>query len=379
MRVLFVISGLGLGGAERQVVLLSKELVRLGHAVSVYTLTDAVPRLDELAGHDIDVVVDRKRRKLDFGVLRRLRRHIRAWRPTIVHGFLYDGDIYSRLAVWGAGAPAINSERSDAYDLTRLQRLGYRLTAALCDGVVANSHAGAAFARRVHGMDASRVHVVWNGIDVQEVDARRARPNPSASEILPAPGSKRLCMVAAIKPEKDHVLALRAVRRLVDADPSWRMVCIGDRLTDATPGYKSEVLLEQQRLRLEPFVRFVGHRRDVPEIIAACDVLLVTSVREGFPNVVLEAMACGTTVVSTDYSDVRRILPDPRQVVASRSDAEIAHAIASCYVDRDGIAARQRLWVEAHATARTSALAMLEAYGRHVKQVPRTVSQAHRI
>jgi glycosyltransferase involved in cell wall biosynthesis len=186
-------------------------------------------------------------------------------------------------------------------------------------------------------------------------------------------------MVASIKPEKDHVLALRTVRRLLDADPSWRMVCIGDQLADATPGYKSEVLLEQQRLEMEPFVSFVGHRRDVPEIIAACDVLLFTSVREGFPNVVLEAMACGTAVVSTDYSDVRRILPDPRQVVASRSDAEIAHAIARCYVDRDGIAARQRLWVEAHATARTSALAMLEVYARHANRAARPVSQPHRV
>jgi glycosyltransferase involved in cell wall biosynthesis len=379
MRVLFVISGLSLGGAERQVVLLSKELVRLGHAVSIYTLTAAVQRLDELAGEDIDVVVDQKRGKLDAGVLRRLRRHIRAWRPGIVHGFLYDGDIYSRLAAWGTGVPAINSERSDAYELTSLQRLGYRFTAALCDGVVANSHSGAAFARRVHGMDASRVHVVWNGIDLQEIDARLARPHPSASEILPAPGSKRLCMVATIKPEKDHVLALRTVRRLVDADPSWRMVCIGDRLTDATPGYKAEVLLEQQRLRLEPFVSFVGHRRDAPEIIAGCDVLLITSVREGFPNVVLEAMACGTAVVSTDYSDVRRILPDPRQVVAARSDDEIAHAIATCYADRDDIAARQRLWVEAHGTARTSALAMLEVYGRHASQAARPVSQPRRV
>ena len=366
MRVLFVISGLGFGGAERQVVLLSKELVRLGHPVSVYTLTRAVQRLDELAGGNVDVVVDQKRRRLDFGLLQRLRRHIRAWRPDVIHGFLYDGDIYSRLAAWGSGRPVINSERSDEYALTSLQRAGYRITAALCDGVVANSHSGAMFARRVRHIDAERIHVVWNGIDLQEVDSRLGRSNRSAIETFPGADLKRLCMVAAIKPDKDYLLALRTLRRLLDTDPSWRLICVGDQLADAAPGYKSEVLRGLQELRLEPFVRFLGHRRDVPEIIASSDMLLVTSVREGFPNVVLEAMACGTAIVSTDYSDVRRILLDSRQVVASRSDAEIADAIRACYRARGEIAAAQRLWVEAHGAARTSALALLGVYSRYL-------------
>lgn len=63
MRVLFVVSGLGLGGAERQVVVLSKELARLGQEVSIYTLTRETPRIDELAGADVAVVTDQKLRK----------------------------------------------------------------------------------------------------------------------------------------------------------------------------------------------------------------------------------------------------------------------------------------------------------------------------
>ncbi|HWD22239.1 MAG TPA: glycosyltransferase, partial [Burkholderiales bacterium] len=160
VRILFVVSGLALGGAERQLVLLSRELVRLGHEVSIYTLTRQTLRIDELAGVDVDVVVDQKRLRLDIGVLGRLRRHIRNWQPDILHGFLYDGDVYCRLAGWDAGVPVLNSERNDSYTLSLLQRIGYRLTSMLCDGVVANSHAGAEFARRLHRMAADRVHVV---------------------------------------------------------------------------------------------------------------------------------------------------------------------------------------------------------------------------
>jgi glycosyltransferase involved in cell wall biosynthesis len=365
MRVLFVISGLGLGGAERQIVLLSRELVRLGNHVSVYTLTRVVPRMDELDAN-VNVIVDQKRRRLDFNVIRRLRQHIRCWRPDVVHGFLYDGNIYSRLAAFGLQAAVLNSERSDCYPLSLVQRVGYRLTARLCDGLVANSYSGAKFARRVHQVGNDHVHVVWNGIDLQEVDGRLSRSRQPAKEILSGIGLKRLCMVAAIKPDKDYVLALRVVRRLVDDDPTWRLICVGDELSDATPGYKTDVLDELRRLGLEPFVTFVGHRRDVPEIIASSDLLLVTSVREGFPNVVLEGMACGTAVVSTNYSDVRRILPVARQVVDSRSEADIAKAVVGCYGIRVDIAAAQRAWVEANGIASASTAKMLGVYDEYV-------------
>jgi glycosyltransferase involved in cell wall biosynthesis len=366
MRVLFVISGLGLGGAERQTVVLSKELARLGHEVTIYTLSRDTSRVDELAGTEVTVIIDQKRQRLDLGVLGRLRRYIRSWRPDIVHGFLYDGDLYSRLAGWGARLPVLNSERSDSYELSFVQRLGYRLTSMLNDGIVANSHAGAEFAARLHRVPPDKVFVVWNGIDLHEVDARLARSQQPAREILPGSHLKRLCMVGTIQPGKDHRLALRVVRQLIDYDPSWRLICVGDAPAQFRE-HKAQVLAERARLELEPFVEFVGNRRDVLEIMASSDMLLVTSISEGFPNVVLEAMACGTAVVSTDYSDVRRILPTPEQVVSHRAEREIADAVVRCYGRRAELARQQRRWVEQHATATASAAALLAVYARYAE------------
>jgi len=374
MRVLFVISGLAFGGAERQIILLSRELARLGHRVSVYTLTRDTSRIDELAGADIELVIDQKRRKLDLGVLGRLRRHIRSWRPDLVHGFLFDGNFYSRLAGWGSRAPVLNSERNDNYAVSLLQRVGYRLSSMLCDGIVANSYAGAEFARRLHR--SLEVDVVWNGIDVREVDARLARGAQPAREIFPGADLKRLCMVASIKPQKDHGLALRVLRQLVDRDPAWRLICVGDELTQGIRGYKAQVMAERERLRLEPFVKFVGYRRDVHEIVASSDLLLVTSAHEGFPNAVLEAMACNTAVVSTDYSDARRILPVPGTVVGSREASEIAGAVLRCHARRGEIAKAQRRWVERHATTSASAAALLAVYAKHLVESALPVESA---
>jgi len=369
MRILFVISGLGLGGAERQVVLLAKQFARIGHGVAIYALTPHTPRADEIAGTQIELVIDRKRMRLDLGVLFRLRRHISRWRPDVVHAFLFDGSIYARLACAGTGIPMLDSERSDNYSLSALQAVANRLTAGLLDGVVANSHAGAAFAHRLHRTPPEHVHVVWNGIDVAEIDGRMASAPQLASEIWPGHELRRACVVGSIWPAKDYPLALGTFRCLLDADPDWRLICVGDELPEGrSSDHKALVLAERRRLNLEPYIKFVGHRRDVLEMIASCDVLLVTSRHEGFPNVVLEAMSCGTPVASTDYSDVRRILPMAWQVVASRNPAELAAAVVRCCTERREVVAAQRQWVLRYATASASASAMLSVYARYVNR-----------
>jgi len=172
MRVLFVISDLGLHGAQKQVVELARELARVGHKVAIYTLNDEAPRAAELAGSGVEVVIDQKRSKLDAAVLRRLRRKIVDWHADVVHGFLFDGDIYARIAAAGTGVKVLNSERSDNYEISRTQRLAHWLTKGLVDGVVANSRSGSAFAQRLYGYDPACMHVVWNGMRIEDLERR---------------------------------------------------------------------------------------------------------------------------------------------------------------------------------------------------------------
>ena len=365
MKVLFVVSGLGGHGAEDQVILLSKELARLGHPAAIYCLSRRTARLHELDGSGVEVLVDDKRGPLDPAVLWRLRRHVRRWRPDLVHAFGFDADVYSRIACLGAGMAVLNSERTDDQRVSRVQRLGYRLTSFFCDGVVANTRAGAEFARRLHRLSEERVDVLWNIVDLQAIDARIARSPRPAHEIFPGPGLKRLCMVVSIRPVNDHPLALRTLKRLVEQDPSWRLICVGEEPDDAR-GYRAQVLAERDRLGLEPFVQFVGHRSDVVELIASSDVLLATSRHGGFPLVALEAMASNTPVVSTEWGEVRRLLPLAEQVPASRDEAQIAAAVLHCHARREEIKAAQRRWAEQHGTASAGAANLLAVYTKYL-------------
>ncbi|HEY2628136.1 MAG TPA: glycosyltransferase, partial [Usitatibacter sp.] len=196
--MLFIISDLDLGGAQKQVVELARQLVRNGSAAAIYTLNSVTPRATDLVGSGVEVRVDQKRSKLDPRVLARLRRFIREWRPDIVHGFLFDGDIYARLAAFATGIPVLNSERSDNYEISTTQRLGHSLTKWLVDGVVANSHSGGRFAQKLYGYGAGQMHVVWNGMCVEDFQ-RQARSDADHRREFFGPGEHKVAtLVGAI-------------------------------------------------------------------------------------------------------------------------------------------------------------------------------------
>jgi glycosyltransferase involved in cell wall biosynthesis len=375
VRVLFVISDLGFHGAQKQVVELARELVRRGHAALIYTLNDDRPRAAELRGSGVELTVDQKRRRLDPAVLLRLRRTIRAWRPDIVHGFLYDGELYARLAGLGSGAAVLNSERSDNYELTRLQMIVHRLTIGLVDGVVANSHSGSAFAQRYLGYPPQRMHVVWNGIHIEELEHRVKGAADHRREFFGEGDHRIACMVGHIKPAKDYVLALDTAAMLVDMAPEWRVLFVGDALAPSgtyhagrdsdTGAYKRAVLARYERLGIGEKVKFAGARPDAVAILAQCDVQLMTSSCEGFPNAVLEGMAVGVPVVSTEYSDIRLILPRSQQIVRERSPRRLARAILAVHREREAIAAEQKRWVRAHASLEAATSALERVYATY--------------
>lgn len=383
MRILYVISGLTFGGAEKQLVELARELARRGHEVAIYTLNRDVQRKPELAGSAVTLIVDQKSARLDPAVLWRLRKMIDHWRPDIIHGFLFDGDFYSRVAALGSGIPVLNSERSNAYLLSWSQNLAHRLTRGLARGVVANTFSGKAFAQRLFGLPSEDVHVVWNGIRLEELERQAAAtPADYRSEFFGDRHVRVACLVGSINPAKNYHLALESAGRLVAADPAWRVLFIGDQISASghhgpgpgseTSGYKAAVLKHHERLGLSDKIKFAGLRTDVPAIVRQCDVLYVTSVYEGFPNAVLEAMGLGVPVVSTEYSDIRRILPFPGQIVATHSPEDIARAVRWAYAERAVIAARQKQWVREHATLEKAAMELEQVYRKYVKTGPCT-------
>lgn len=380
MKILIVNSGLRHGGAETQIIYLCHAFIRMGHEVALYLLTPEADRVTDLPS-GVHVEQGHKSSPFDFAELMRLRRFIQKWRPDVVKGFLFDANFYARLAVVGTGIPVINGERNDGYELNRNQALAHYPTRMLVDAVVANTHAGRAFAQRLFGMAEGSTHVVWNGIDLAKV--QRFLPGTNEKQALRRDlfgegDFKVAVVVGTIRRSKDHMLALKVCSALKLANAGWRFMFVGDspagfghyrsKAASEEAAYKQEVFDYVEKQGLSTSVVFTGKRDDAITLIAAADVLLSTSMHEGFPNVVLEAMAAGTPVVSTAYSDITRILPFEWQVSPERDAQELAQRVERAWADRDVVSAVQRAFVEREATVEISAQRMLTVFQKYVAE-----------
>lgn len=317
-----IVSSLQRGGAERQVVALANHLDAERFDVHVITLAADVPLAADLAPH-VPLHIVAKRWRFDATVVLRAVRLLRRLQLDVVHGFLFDAEMVARVAGRLARVPVIvASERNADYRRPLVQRVGQRLSRGCYDVLIANSHAGRRFAQRTLALPDERVRTVANGVDV----ARFAPGDRAAARrALAVPGKGPLVgMVASIKPQKNYEMFVAAAARITAALPGTQFVCVGATLGGDsgarrlwrsgaglhgdTAAYRRMIERKVHAAGLNDAVHWRPHVNDMPSVYNACDVLVLTSDREGTPNCVLEAMACARPVVVTDVADNARIV-----------------------------------------------------------------------
>jgi glycosyltransferase involved in cell wall biosynthesis len=367
-RVLIVISNLGFGGAERQVVEFTNNADPRELDLQLCSLSTDVPLAAQLRD-PARLHILPKRGKYDLGVVLRLARLLREQRIDVVHGYLFDAEIAAALAGRLAGIKAIvGSERSSMYSLSRVQRLAYRLARGCFDRIIANSSAGAQFNRRELGHALEKYRIVRNGVDVQ-----RFRPmDRSAVRTTLGIGiqEKVVGMFATFKWQKNHALLLRAAQLALPQCPELRLLFVGDTLAgnwDGSSDYAHSVQMLADELGLRAMCTFLGNRTDLPELYSACDVTVLPSLLEGTPNAVLESMACGCPVIATDVGDNAIVAPHRRVgiIVPLGDPPALAAAMLEVLKDpvwRAQLACSARQWAESEFSLNALTAGMLRVY-----------------
>lgn len=350
--VLHIITGLADGGAEAVLYRLCTH--EDTHRHTVVSLMDAGkygPLLEE-AGVRVHCL-GMPRGRLTWQGLRRLWRILRMERPDVVQTWMYHADllggVMARLAgvwriFWGIHNSDLDPRRSPA-----ATRLIARLCGLLSPVVPAAIVCCAQRARDEHvrlGYAAHKFVIIPNGYDVS-----RFRPDPVARAKLRqewcVPDEVPLLgMVARFDPQKDHANLIRALGQLKKSGESFRCVLVGRGMDEGNAAIRSLLAAEG----LEEYVHLLGPRNDIPSVMAALDVHVLSSAYgEAFPNVLAEAMACGTPCVTTDVGDAALIVGETGWVVPAANPAALARTIAMAL---DEWRERPAAWTERQESAR---------------------------
>lgn len=208
---------------------------------------------------------------------------------------LHATDLYANVFALPAGVVAgvpvrIGNRRELNPDkhpgLIALQRASY----ACAQSVVANSAAVAA-RLRTEGVRARSIRIIPNGIDVDAYPARR-----------PSPAPRRIVTVANLRPEKGHDVLIDAFASLGATHPGIELLIVGAGTCEGE--LRSLAVARGVAAR----VQFLGHRDDVAEILAGCDIFVLPSRSEAFPNSVMEAMTAGLPVIATAVGGVPELI-----------------------------------------------------------------------
>lgn len=328
MRILHVIAGLSDGGTEAVLYrLLVHDTADSHHVIS---LTDEGKYGARLGKAGVQVTtVGMQRGRLTLRGLYKLWRVVQSTRPDVVQTWMYHADLLGGIAARLARVPVVWGIRNTILDPRRSSRstiwvagLCARLSRWLPAKIVVCASAAVSVHKTI-GYDAQRMVIIANGYDVSrfspDVQARRyIRAKWGIPDNVPLLG-----MVARFDPYKDHSNLVEALARLHARGVRFCGVLIGTGVDTANKTLMHQIALSS----LTEKVRLLGPLDDIPAVMNALDLHVLSSSAEAFPNVLAEAMACGTPCVSTDVGDAAAILGDTGWIAPSGNPTVLADAI----------------------------------------------------
>lgn len=301
-RVLFLTTGLALGGAEAQVTLLARAMKSRGWSVTVLSLLPPLAYVNELSAVGVPVGdLAMQRGVPDPRGLLRLASYLREQQPDVVHCHMVHANLLGRLARLLARVPALISTAHSVYEGGSMRELAYRATDFLSDLTTNVSLQGLERYVQRKLIRPSKALWVPNGVDVESYRlSPRVRRSVRAS-LGWADGFVWLA-VGNLREPKDYPNMFRAFRWLADCSAETRLAIAGS-------GHLEEALrLRCENLGIADRVEFLGARSDVPQLLQAADGFVMSSSWEGTPMALLEAAASQLPCVATAVGGIPEVI-----------------------------------------------------------------------
>ncbi|MBJ9887666.1 glycosyltransferase [Citrobacter sedlakii] len=319
MKIVLVITGLGLGGAEKQVCLLADRLTEAKHHVSIITLTGentVLPHNENITIYNVNM----KKNPLGLllGVIK-LRNIISILKPDVVHSHMFHANIMSRLSkLFGHCTYKLICTAHSKYEGGKLRMLSYRFTDYLSDiNTNVSKEALREYIDKKFFSEAKSI-VVYNGVDTEKFSFSIEK-RLSIRKILSIDVNDKLILsVGRLNPAKDYPNLLSAFMLLPD---DYKLIIIGEG--EVRP--KIEKIIKDHNL--EARVNLLGSISNVSDYYSACDIFVLSSAWEGFSLVVIEAMSCQRIAVCTDAGGVKEAFTNSDYIVPTSDAKALANKI----------------------------------------------------
>jgi glycosyltransferase involved in cell wall biosynthesis len=307
---------------------------------------------------------------------------IRSLHPDLVHTAIFEANVSARLAAAGSGIPVVSSLVSTPYEPVRLQDpnvSAWKLRAVRALDAWTSRHLTTAFhaiSRTVKGaavrdlrIDAGRITVIPRGREPERLGRPSNSRRVAARRALDLEGEGPVVVTVGRQEfQKGQWHLLEAMALLRGSRPDVRLVLAG-RSGNVSPRLQGVL----KRTGLDGDVRLLGHREDVPEVLAAADVFVFPSLFEGLGGALIEAMALGLPIVASDLPAVREVVEEGANalLVPPASPGRLADAMRELLDDparMKSFGARGREIFEERFTIDRSVEQMVDLYERVVAE-----------
>lgn len=329
MHILHIITGLRPSGAELVLYRLILNDHRNTHSVISLTQVDEIGTMLIKNGVDVYALEMQNFWNYAVGVLR-LFSIVYKIQFDLIQSWMYHADVVAscislltgKPVYWGVRNGTLSVKYSKSHTFLALKFcsfISHRIPKKIisCSNSAANTHVEL-------GYDKARFIVIPNGFDTEIYKPNSASRLSIRSELSIPASLPVIGFVARFDPQKNHGLFLESASKALSSGIEFKILLVGRDMSSKNYLLSSMI----KRYSLSNHVITIGPQRDIPSIMNCIDLLVSTSsFGEAFPNVLAEAMACGTPCLSTDVGDSRQIIGDTGWIVSSYRPEEISVAI----------------------------------------------------
>lgn len=304
MKILYLITGLGGGGAEKVVADLAQQMSQRGHEVKVAYLKGQVivrpenPNI-ELVYLGLETLTDTRKAYQNYKKL------LLRFSPDVVHAHMVHANIFARISRQFYDVPRLICTAHSNNEGGKVRMLAYRLTHTCADLTTNVSQAASYNFENLGAVPKGGIQTVYNGIDLNKFKRDEQSRAHVRSSLNITDDEIMLLAVGRLHEAKDYPNLLNALSLILKKNNITKKV----KLVIAGEGEQKSILEQKiQALKIQDHVQLIGRRNDVPQLMSAADLFVLSSSFEGFGLVVAEAMACETYVVATDCGGVQEVM-----------------------------------------------------------------------